>query len=564
MWKNQVFESYSISKQSNLKLRFMTKIKLGIVAVILLMSNLVFAQTWQEGRKLISYQRNQSAVSTLEKVVAANPGSAEAQYWLGQAYIKAGQLEKAKEVYRKILVGDLGSNPLLLVGMGHVELLEGKKTDARSRFETAISLSKGKDVAVLNAIGRANADKNGDVDYAIEKLNQATTVKGFKEPDVYVNMGDAYRKKNDGGGAVSSYQKALTIDPKYAEASYKIGKVYYTQGKDQEEVFSRYFNEAIASDPNFAPAYYDFYVYFFFRDVNKARNYFAQYKPLADKGASLDYEEASLSFASGDFKDAVAKSTDLLNKYGNDADARLYRLRGYSNWKLGDSAMAIKDFETFFSKAKEEDIVPDNWMVAAELAAKFPERQANFERYVNAAIAADTTVKGKTDLAKKAVDIFKKAGNQPKAAEWAIRVLSLNPNASKVDLYNAGIENFKAGELLRSDSLFDAYKLKYPDETYGYYWSFRALSVVDSTMEQGLAIPDATKFVEIAELDKAKNKSTLMTAYGYLAGYQANIKKDFPAAIGYLEKILEIDPANPDAIKNKEILQKALSKGKKP
>jgi tetratricopeptide (TPR) repeat protein len=542
----------------------MTKIKLGIVAVILLMSNLVFAQTWQEGRKLISYQRNQSAVSTLEKVVAANPGSAEAQYWLGQAYIKAGQLEKAKEVYRKILVGDLGSNPLLLVGMGHVELLEGKKTDARSRFETAISLSKGKDVAVLNAIGRANADKNGDVDYAIEKLNQATTVKGFKEPDVYVNMGDAYRKKNDGGGAVSSYQKALTIDPKHAEASYKIGKVYYTQGKDQEEVFSRYFNEAIASDPNFAPAYYDFYVYFFFRDVNKARNYFAQYKPLADKGASLDYEEASLSFASGDFKDAVAKSTDLLNKYGNDADARLYRLRGYSNWKLGDSATAIKDFETFFSKAKEEDIVPDNWMVAAELAAKFPERQANFERYVNAAIAMDTTVKGKTDLAKKAVDIFKKAGNQPKAAEWAIRVLSLNPNASKVDLYNAGIENFKAGELLRSDSLFDAYKLKYPDETYGYYWSFRALSVVDSTMEQGLAIPDATKFVEIAELDKAKNKSTLMTAYGYLAGYQANIKKDFPAAIGYLEKILEIDPANPDAIKNKEILQKALSKGKKP
>jgi tetratricopeptide (TPR) repeat protein len=448
--------------------------------------------------------------------------------------------------------------------MGHVELLEGKKTDARSRFETAISLSKGKDVAVLNAIGRANADKNGDVDYAIEKLNQATTVKGFKEPDVYVNMGDAYRKKNDGGGAVSSYQKALTIDPKYAEASYKIGKVYYTQGKDQEEVFSRYFNEAIASDPNFAPAYYDFYVYFFFRDVNKARNYFAQYKPLADKGASLDYEEASLSFASGDFKDAVAKSTDLLNKYGNDADARLYRLRGYSNWKLGDSATAIKDFETFFSKAKEEDIVPDNWMVAAELAAKFPERQANFERYVNAAIAMDTTVKGKTDLAKKAVDIFKKAGNQPKAAEWAIRVLNLNPNASKVDLYNAGIENFKAFEYMRSDSLFDAYKVKYPDETYGYYWSFRALSVVDSTMEQGLAIQDATKFVEIAELDKAKNKSTLMTAYGYLAGYQANIKKDFPAAIGYLEKILEIDPANPDAIKNKEILQKALSKGKKP
>lgn len=541
----------------------MTKIKLGLIAVILLMSNLVFAQTVQEGRKLISYQRYQSAVSTLEKVVAANPGSAEANYWLGQAYIDAGQLDKAKEVYRKILVGELGSNPLLLAGMGHVELLEGKKTDARSRFETAISLSKGKDVAVLNAIGHANVEKNGDPDYAIEKLTQATTVKGFKEPDVYLNMGDAYRRKNDGGGAVRSYQNALTVDPRNAEASYKIGKVYYTQGKDQEETFTKYFNEAIAADANFAPAYYDFYVYYFFRDVNKAKNYFAQYKPLADKGAALDYEEASLSFAAGDFKDAVAKSTDLLNKYGNDADARLYRLRGYSNWKLGDSATAIKDFETFFSKAKEEDIVPDNWMVAAEIAAKFPERQANFERYVNAAIAMDTSARGKAELAKKAVEIFKTAGNKTKVAEWSVKVLSLSPSPSKVDLFNAGHTSLKAGDYGKADSLFTVYKTKYPDDIFGYYWGFRTYSDLDSTMEKGLAIPDATKFIELAESDKVKNKTTLITAYGYVAGYYANIKKDFPTAIQYMDKIIAIDPANADAIKNKDILLKALGKAGK-
>jgi hypothetical protein len=64
----------------------------------------------------------------------------------------------------------------------------------------------------------------------------------------------------------------------------------------------------------------------------------------------------------------------------------------------------------------------------------------------------------------------------------------------------------------------------------------------------------------VAELDKAKNKSTLITAYGYMAGYNANVKKDFAVAISYLDKILEIDPANADATKNKEILQKALSK----
>jgi tetratricopeptide (TPR) repeat protein len=537
----------------------MTKIKIGIVAVVLLMSNLVFAQTLDDAKKLIDYERYGSAIEALEKLYAANAGNVDVQYWLGQAYIEGKKTDKAKQVYQKALETN-GSNPLLLVAMGHIELLEGKKSEARQRFETAISLTKGKDVTVLNAIGKANAGKNGDADYAIEKLTLATTIKGFKEPDVYINMGDAYRKKNDGGGAVKSYQNALAIDPKHAIAHHKIGKVYYTQGKDQEATFTKHFNDAISADPNFAPAYYDMYVYYFFRDVYKSKTYFNQYKSVADKGAALDYEEAALSFAAGEYKEAVDKSTALLSKYGNEADARLYRLRGYSNWKLGDSAVAIKDFETFFEKATEDQIVPDNWLVAAELAAKFPDRQANFDKYVRAAIATDTSIKGKVDIAKKAVDIFKKAGNQEKVAEWALTAMAINPNPTKVDIYNAGFENFKAGNYMRADSVFDIYKGKYPDEVYGHYWSFRALSVVDSTMEQGLAIPDATRFIEVAELDKAKNKSTLITAYGYLAGYNANVKKDFATAITFLDKIIEIDPANADAVKNREILQKALAK----
>jgi hypothetical protein len=82
-------------------------------------------------------------------------------------------------------------------------------------------------------------------------------------------------------------------------------------------------------------------------------------------------------------------------------------------------------------------------------------------------------------------------------------------------------------------------------------------------MEQGLAVPDCEKFITIAEADKVKNKSTLITAYGYLAGYSANIKKDLAAAAGFLEKIIEIDPNNQDAIKNRDIIQKALAAPKK-
>ncbi len=80
-------------------------------------------------------------------------------------------------------------------------------------------LQKEKDVEVFNAIGRANVDaKAGDAAYAIEKLNLATQVKGFKDPETYIIMGDAYRKLIDGGNAVTSYTKALGLDPKLAAA----------------------------------------------------------------------------------------------------------------------------------------------------------------------------------------------------------------------------------------------------------------------------------------------------------------------------------------------------------
>jgi tetratricopeptide (TPR) repeat protein len=548
----------------------MTKVKFGLVAVLFLAGKSLFAQSVQEARKLLYYERFQSAKDMLQKVVASNPSDAEAVYWLSQAEFGLHNPEGAKASLRKGMEGANSSNPMLLAAMGQAELAEGKVNDARQRFETALSLSKGKDIAVLNAIGKANLEKSGDAAYAVEKLKMATQLmdaqkKGPKDPDVYITMGDAYRKLMDGGNAVTSYQNALTADPKHAAAKYKTGKVYLTQGNEQKDIFLKNFEEAVAMDPAYAPAYYDLYTYYFTRDVYKSTGYFNQYKSNSDTGPALDYEEASLLYASGDFKGAIAKADQLLAAQGDKADARLYRLQAYSYDKLGDSLKTVEKLDAFFKVARPDQIVPDNYVNMAINSAKFPARQAKVDEYFMKAVDADTSLANRIDYTRKAADFFKKAKNQPKAAEWYNRVLSVNPNPGKVDLYNAGFENFRAGEYQRSDSVFKIYAAKYPDEVYGHYWSFRALSVIDSTMEKGLAIADCQKFIEVAEKDKVKNKNTLVTAYGYMAGYHANMKKDFPTAITYLDKILEVDPTNADAAKNKEILQKAGSnKGAAP
>ncbi len=202
-------------------------------------------------------------------------------------------------------------------------------------------------------------------------------------------------------------------------------------------------------------------------------------------------------------------------------------------------------------------------MIAAFNAAKAKSDPAKVNEYFIKAIDSDTLVANKIDYTKRAADFFKKSGNAVKAAEWLTKVLVINPKLSKVDLYNAGFENFKATQYQRADSIFTIYKTNFPNEVYGHYWSFRSLSAIDTTMELGLAIKDCENFIAVAESDKVKNKSTLIIAYGYLAGYAANVKKELEKAILYLDKIIEVDPNNQDAIKNKEIISKALAVPKK-
>jgi len=517
------------------------------------------AQTIQDGKKLLLQQRYQSAKSTMEKVVAAGPTNPESIYWMAQVLFEMKDISGAKEVLRKGMEGANGSNPLLLVAMGQAELAEKKVNDARQRFETAVSLTKGKDIAVLVAIGKANLEEAGDPAYGIEKIKAATLIKNFKDAMAHVYMGDLYRKMMDGGGAVSSYENALLVDPKLAIAKYKIGKVYLTQGNEQKDIFLGKFNDAITDDPSFSPAIYDLYVYYFMRDVNKASQYFNQYKLNADAGPALDYEEASLQFAAGDFNNAIRKADALLQTQGANADSRLYRLKGYSFDKLGDSVNAFSFLETFFQKAMPEQVNPDNYIVAALNAAKLKLSPDKIDYYFGMSIESDTLVANKLDYAKKASDFYKRAGNTVKSAQWLTKILSINPKISKVDLYNAGFENFKATQYQLADSIFSVYKTQFPNEVYGHYWSFRSRSVIDSTMELGLAVPDCEKFISIAELDKSKNKSTLITAYGYMAGYNANVKKDLAIAKSFLEKIIEIDPTNQDAIKNRDIIDKALA-----
>lgn len=542
----------------------MSKRFISFVTMVFLGSNMLFAQSVEQGRKFFYYERYKSARENFEKVLAANPNDIAATYWLGQTLLEQKDTVAAKNLYQKALQQN-GNAPLILVGMGEMELREGKTNDARQRFETAISLTRGKDVDVFNAIGRANVDeKAGDATYAIEKLNQATQVKNFKDADTYIIMGDAYRKLIDGGNAILSYNKALALDPKLAAAKHKIGKIYLTQ--KNTELFLQNFDEALKLDPAYAPTYFELFYYWYFKDVNKAAPYLDSYIANSDQGPDVEYLKTDFLYASGKFAEAKEKATSLISQYGDKVEPRMYKQVAYACDTLKDIACANKYMADYFAKQNKDDVVPADYVELANLNTKTPGSESQAFVNLQKAVDLDTVVENKVRYINEAAALAKKMGDRKQEANWLGVAYNLKPNPTQTDLYNWGMAHYQAADYVVADSIFcNVYESKYPDQIYGYLWCARSIQAGDTTMQDERFAPAQEKLAEMAiKLDSVKYKAQAVGAWAALTSYYNDVKKDPKTALSYIDRILALDPSNAFANQVKPILQKAASKPAQP
>jgi tetratricopeptide (TPR) repeat protein len=532
------------------------KRSLSLFFTAIVLTSIAAAQSLEDGKKFMYYERFKSAKEVFEKLVAAKPSDADAAYWLGQAYLGLEDVANAKKTYQTAMASN-ATAPMLLAGMGHIQLIEGDAAGARNNFEMAVNNSKSKDIDVLHAVGRANVStKAGDANYGIMQMMKATTLKGFKDASLWLTIADGHLKNVNGGEAVLALKNALVINPNLAAAKYKEGVIYESQ--KNREFFLPAYEAAVALDANYGPAQYALYRYWYFRDVTKAEGYLNNFIAAIDPDPQNDYYKIDLKYASEKFAEAISMSDALIAKVGADViKPRIYRLKAYSYFKQGDMANAKSSIDEFFKKAKPEDIVPKDYELLGDIMAATPGSEAQSYSYYEKAMMTDTSAENKASYLQKAVDFAKKQKDKKATAYWLGKQYNAKKNPSNVDLYTLGRAYMDAGSVdfnmfKSADSVFTIYTEKYPTQYFGYYWRGRANWSIDTSMVNGMANPHFEKFLEIAlpvltTKDSNEMKSPVKIAYKYFIGYNIFVTKDYKKAIEFCDKVLAVDPADKEA-----------------
>jgi len=534
------------------------------------------SQSLQDGIKLLGYEKYKMAKDVLQKLYDANPKDAKTIYWLGQAFITSDDVPAAKRLYEKAM-NDGVNDPLIWIGLGHVQLLESDDINAaKQKFEQAITQTtplkgrnKGKpDPDILNAIGRANAfghpvtdlnsSKFGDPLYGIEKLKQAETI-DLTNPDIAINEGLNYRKMGSeyGGEAQKAFEEAIRRDPKNARAMYLIGKIYVTQ--NNKESLEAYFNRSINADPAFAPAYLELFKYYADKDVNKAKEYIDNFLKYADKDPKNDFFYADYLFRAGKYRESLDKAKEIESSAGIDKVPELNILYAYNYDRLKDSVLAKSYIEKYFAAVPAGKTQSADYNLAISVLSKFPGNEEETIGYIKKAIALDTTAANKIKFMDDIARIYGNKKDYAGQLNWLKQAAALKTEISNRDYYFLCDAAMKANDTIAANQLSAAYALKYKDEIYPLRFKAMAAIATDYDTSKGSAIPAVEAYIAFLSKDAAKYKRILPYQFYYLAGFYHDKQKDYAKALETLNRLIAIYPDDKYALSVKPIVEKEIA-----
>ncbi|MCX8064342.1 MAG: hypothetical protein N3G21_04140 [Candidatus Hydrogenedentes bacterium] len=180
---------------------YLNKVKNIFILLVLFLSGSIFSespvQVWEKSKELVSENKFDEGIRLFEKVLVDNPkdsniimGLGYLKYYEGKKYLEKGDLDKAYE----------------------------SMADAKKQFDTAIYLGE------IETKIRAYFNK-GNCDLVIANELEKTNQSSLKD----VSISNLFKE------AITSYRKALELDPNFLEARKNLEYALYKFKKSMSE-----------------------------------------------------------------------------------------------------------------------------------------------------------------------------------------------------------------------------------------------------------------------------------------------------------------------------------------
>ncbi len=536
---------------------------------LLLGGSSVFAQSLADAKKAIDAEQYQKAKSMLKNLTVTQADKDENFFYLGWVYIKQDYADSAKAAFNKGIAVNAKS-ALNYAGLGAAARLDKDNAGATNNFNQAITLA-GKSSKPYQYVGEAYLlvapgakVAPADANAAIAVLQKGKVVNP-KDADLLITLGNAYRSQLKSNEAYQAYSDASTIDPKNPAAKVATGVLW--QFANNFEDSEKQFQDALAIDPNYGPAYREWAETdlrwantdpkMASAKIKEAADHYKKYISLTDQSVESQMHYGDFLLMAGDYKDLQQVAADL-SKSAN-SNARAYRYQGYAAYENKDYPTGLTAMNTWFQKADPKRILPRDYLYLGRLQMASGQDSVGINT-LKKALELDST---QTDVYGEIAKAYYHQKKYEQAGD-AYRQVTVKGgrNVKLTDYFYEGISYYFGYDekkpnadtlLVRADSAFSYVNQKSPTTADAYLYR----AYVNDSKEKdrnnivGYAKPFYEKYIELVTAKGApddKTKKSLANAYVYLGTYAEFKDKDLTKATDFYTKARDADPTNKQVV----------------
>ena len=535
---------------------------------------------------LYAQQQKDKAFAELNRAIEIDPKRVESYLSMARFYSINKESDKAEELYKRAISVNANSS------VAHTEY--GKfLTQANRPTEAEAELVKAVEVGPTDRNARFVLASyylvNRRLDKAEESYKALAALQGDK-PEGQAVLADFYSSINRTDEAVKIYQDLLAKTPDYIQGRYRLGEILLTRGDTQgasvqiEEILKKDqtdrqalllrarmraqggnqdnlksaiedLKNVLKQEPNSRTAlYFMAQMYFTMGQLDQARTFAADLEKNYPEYLPAKLMQLQLTLGTGDNKNAISLSNDLLARLDKTAPDRdnspqllaqiaekAYLVRGTAQLQLKNVAAARQDFELARSIVPGDPVVYNSLALAAIADNNAQDAITSFET----ALKVDAT---NFDALNGLITLYAKNQEIDKAHAQIDRALAAYPNLAALHYLKAQVYGYQQNASMVQAELNRTIEL---DPNYLPAYSALA-SLYINTKQQDLAIAEYQKIIA-----RRPDNATPYTLIGILEFE----RKNYDVAVDNYRKALEKDPNSIIAANNLAWLYAVTGKG---